>query len=485
MVFVLYFIYNCKIISTIRKEKAMKRYMSVAIAILLVFSCFVSPDAIAVDGNDFRLSLSCNATDTLVAGETYQLTVTVDSLPDTGSDHVTAIQFAVAYDADIITFPNIGSDTSLMEVEEMTDLVYTDSIVSATAEAGFIQASYMNFTNGSGSNIAVGQKVTYNFKVKEVTSFSVINFEFKPTLINVASGYIVGKDYLFTEGNGVNLEGLVVSAPSFPETVYAPLKDVTPVFVTKATGRMQAEGDDISYMLAYTVDDEYIYAAVYTSYAPIGSSGAGNSGNGIGTNLRAWLHTSDSAVSWTHTIDISYDGDSTPAVSVQSADGYPNCSTVGFEAVASVINGKLFMQTKIPVNACGCNNDYGMYITLSNGVKPGTVNNALCYPKCDSFVSATWDSVHEVKIHHFENGVCENCSETNAKVGDIDGDGVVATSKDAMTLARYIAGWEGYDSLVVYAASDIDGDGNYATALDAMYLERYIAGWVGYETIGG
>ena len=68
-----------------------------------------------------------------------------------------------------------------------------------------------------------------------------------------------------------------------------------------------------------------------------------------------------------------------------------------------------------------------------------------------------------------------------AAVGDIDGDGVQATPKDAMCLARYIAGWDGYDRLVNLEACDIDRDGAPATVRDAVILARYIAGWEEYE----
>ncbi len=67
--------------------------------------------------------------------------------------------------------------------------------------------------------------------------------------------------------------------------------------------------------------------------------------------------------------------------------------------------------------------------------------------------------------------------------GDIDGDGRPATPKDAMVLARYIAGWDGYEDMIVLEAADLDGDGKPATPKDAMILARHIAGWEGYETL--
>ena len=70
---------------------------------------------------------------------------------------------------------------------------------------------------------------------------------------------------------------------------------------------------------------------------------------------------------------------------------------------------------------------------------------------------------------------------SSIKRGDMDGDGKPATPKDAMVLARYIAGWDGYDELIHLEAADLDKDGRPATPKDAMILARYIAGWDGYE----
>lgn len=69
------------------------------------------------------------------------------------------------------------------------------------------------------------------------------------------------------------------------------------------------------------------------------------------------------------------------------------------------------------------------------------------------------------------------------QIGDIDGDGIPATPKDAMVLARYIAEWDGYTNQINLDAADLDGDGIPATPRDAMVLARHIAGWTGYEII--
>ncbi len=65
-------------------------------------------------------------------------------------------------------------------------------------------------------------------------------------------------------------------------------------------------------------------------------------------------------------------------------------------------------------------------------------------------------------------------------VGNINGDSRI-NSMDAAILARYIAGWTGYDELVHLEAADLDGDGRPATSRDAAYLARHLAGWSGYE----
>ena len=63
--------------------------------------------------------------------------------------------------------------------------------------------------------------------------------------------------------------------------------------------------------------------------------------------------------------------------------------------------------------------------------------------------------------------------------GDVDADGSV-TPKDAMILARYLAGWSGYS--VNSFAADVDSDGN-VTVSDAIILARHLAGWEGFKTL--
>ncbi len=65
--------------------------------------------------------------------------------------------------------------------------------------------------------------------------------------------------------------------------------------------------------------------------------------------------------------------------------------------------------------------------------------------------------------------------------GEISGDGEIDAT-DRMILARFLAGWEGYEAKITNKKSaDIDGDGEI-TAKDRMLLARYLARWTGYDT---
>jgi uncharacterized repeat protein (TIGR02543 family) len=66
-----------------------------------------------------------------------------------------------------------------------------------------------------------------------------------------------------------------------------------------------------------------------------------------------------------------------------------------------------------------------------------------------------------------------------AAYGDVDGDGDV-TDADRIKLARFLAGWSGYE--ISESVSDVNGDGE-VTDIDRTILARYLAGWGGYETL--
>ena len=87
---------------------------------------------------------------------------------------------------------------------------------------------------------------------------------------------------------------------------------------------------------------------------------------------------------------------------------------------------------------------------------------------CEDKVDCTVDSDGNVTYETFK-----------ARTGDVNADGKVDAT-DRMILARYLAGWEGYeDKILSMDAADIDGDDDI-TASDRMILARYLAGWEGY-----
>ena len=65
-------------------------------------------------------------------------------------------------------------------------------------------------------------------------------------------------------------------------------------------------------------------------------------------------------------------------------------------------------------------------------------------------------------------------------VGDVNKNNTVDAT-DRMLLARFLAGWEGYEAKIKdKAAADVDGNGKIE-APDRMILARYLAGWTGYD----
>ena len=67
------------------------------------------------------------------------------------------------------------------------------------------------------------------------------------------------------------------------------------------------------------------------------------------------------------------------------------------------------------------------------------------------------------------------------KIGDVDNSGAV-NATDRMILARYLAGWEGYETKITNKkAADVDKSGAI-DAKDRMILARYLAGWAGYDS---
>lgn len=97
------------------------------------------------------------------------------------------------------------------------------------------------------------------------------------------------------------------------------------------------------------------------------------------------------------------------------------------------------------------------YITVPEGV------NAVCIPM--------WKSTTENVI---------NLLDKPNSPGEVSGDGSV-DELDAMILARYVAGWSGYEEKIVSMdAADINKDGS-VDDIDAMIFARYMANWTGYD----
>ena len=100
------------------------------------------------------------------------------------------------------------------------------------------------------------------------------------------------------------------------------------------------------------------------------------------------------------------------------------------------------------------------YLTVPEGV------NAVCIPM--------WKDDENAVVNLL------TLPDRPASKGELSGDGEV-DDDDAMILARYLAGWAGYEEKIVSMdAADVNGDGKVSD-VDAMILARYVAGWSGYD----
>ena len=78
--------------------------------------------------------------------------------------------------------------------------------------------------------------------------------------------------------------------------------------------------------------------------------------------------------------------------------------------------------------------------------------------------------------HEFEDGECVKCGyEKKVVYGDIDGDGSV-NARDALILASYISGREGYEEKVDEEIADVFADGKL-DIMDYVCILKYRAGW--------
>ncbi|MBR4743756.1 MAG: S8 family serine peptidase [Oscillospiraceae bacterium] len=92
----------------------------------------------------------------------------------------------------------------------------------------------------------------------------------------------------------------------------------------------------------------------------------------------------------------------------------------------------------------------------------------------------TGDDEHSVYGDHGSSAAAEAEIVPKLIPGDVNGDGSVDAT-DRMILARYLAGWEGYEEKILsMEAADIDGNG-VVEAKDRMILARYLAKWDGYS----
>ncbi len=79
-----------------------------------------------------------------------------------------------------------------------------------------------------------------------------------------------------------------------------------------------------------------------------------------------------------------------------------------------------------------------------------------------------------------ELGVIKLVKPDSKKLGDIDGNGLVLPG-DSIRLARYIAGWKGFET-IDRTSADVNSDSVIDT-LDYFILARFISGYTGYETL--
>ncbi len=141
-------------------------------------------------------------------------------------------------------------------------------------------------------------------------------------------------------------------------------------------------GDAFAYL--YASDSSNVYVAIATNYAGIGTPES--KGNGAGTNIRLWFRTNDEATVYTHFVDIQYDGDETPSTfGKKCGQLHANADTVeisteGVAAEAVSGSNTLFMQAKIPFSVIEATEDFGMFITVSNGKTENIPNNAIIAP---------------------------------------------------------------------------------------------------------
>lgn len=112
---------------------------------------------------------------------------------------------------------------------------------------------------------------------------------------------------------------------------------------------------------------------------------------------------------------------------------------------------------------------------INKGTETGTYDVSVSYNNDN-------DDIMDVDFNHVKLATIDGkVKVVNAVCGDVNCDGKI-TSVDSAILARYLAGWTGYDEKVNMLTADVNGDGK-VTVIDSAILARYLAGWPEYSEL--
>lgn len=139
--------------------------------------------------------------------------------------------------------------------------------------------------------------------------------------------------------------------------------------VNSATGIFQNnKGINTRFWFQSANDDNYIYFAVVSAGAPVGT--AEEYGNGKGTTIRVWFRTNNEATLYTHFIDIAYDGDGSPYIlakkngSLTENKDAVEIATTGLVVENVVGENYWLVQFKLPYDVIEAEDDFGYYIQV-------------------------------------------------------------------------------------------------------------------------
>ncbi|MDD4124556.1 MAG: hypothetical protein PHW77_02335, partial [Eubacteriales bacterium] len=355
----------------------MRKFMALALSVLLVAACFVSVIATAVEDTGFRVSASSPAT--VAAGQTYDLTVKIDTLPTLESGHVSAIAFKVGFDKSLVSI----AVTTGKSADFTTTATGLDDIVSV--EDGYIEATFMDYS--FGDKFAVDQTITFHFTVNAAAAAGAeIDFDVYDVQYTVGTAMTT-----FIDGTGVDCQSAIPSNPNDPD-----LTDLWDCFnadgfslVNIDSGVFQSGGkaDTSSYKFQGYCDGEFLYGAIVTLYDPIGDTT--DYGNSKGTNVRLWFRTNGAATIYTHFADISFTGyESNPVLGGKKNSSLTTNAAVDLIATDGIVTesvaeeGYWFIQYKIPLANIEASSTFQYFVCVSNGVDTANdiQNDALFYP---------------------------------------------------------------------------------------------------------